>query len=299
MLQDELNRAIVNKLNYKIEIKELLEKNLSLSIEEFKSGLEKKQDFQDLLNKIENKMNLYNRIMDRSNLEDLWSELEEYGDYSNAVEISTVEEIEHIMMDLKEELSAKRIRKKGIESNLESYHHEISDLVNIEEEIDRTILNLEEMENKRDALELAKYTIENLSKNIHKQFAPSINSRVGRIIDQITDGKYKSVKIDNKLELSVINPSTGETININNLSGGTIDQLYFALRFEIIDSMTDSRLPLILDDCFIQYDDIRLENILQFLKEKGKERQIILFTCQKREVELLNKIDADYNLIAL
>ena len=90
-----------------------------------------------------------------------------------------------------------------------------------------------------------------------------------------------------------------ENININSLSGGTIDQLYFALRFEIINSMSDSRLPLILDDCFIQYDDIRLENILRFIKDKSKERQIILFTCQKREMELLNKIDANYNLVAL
>jgi uncharacterized protein YhaN len=63
--------------------------------------------------------------------------------------------------------------------------------------------------------------------------------------------------------------------------------------------MADNKLPLILDDCFIQYDDIRLENILRFLEDTSKDRQIILFTCQKREMELLDKMGTDYNLIRL
>ncbi len=203
------------------------------------------------------------------------------------------------MANLKEELVNTRLNKKGIEKDIWNLDEKVSNLVNVEEDLKRTSLKLKEFDHKIGALELAKKTIENLSKNIHKQFAPTINRRVGNVISEITNGKYKIVKIDPNLEISVTNPETGQIVSINNLSGGTIDQLYFSLRFGIIKSMADKKLPLILDDCFIQYDDVRLENILEFLLKISNERQIILFACQKREIELLDKLDRDYNLIYL
>ena len=78
-----------------------------------------------------------------------------------------------------------------------------------------------------------------------------------------------------------------------------IDQLYFALRFGIVDSINNEGLPLILDDCFIQYDDSRLKNIIEFLYKKSKERQIILFTCHNRENKILDEMKVEYNLINL
>lgn len=299
ILQEELDIARMDSYNYKVELKDLLEKNVSGSIEEFKRGLENKDKYEDILVEIENKKDLYSRILGNSKLEEILKQLEEFEDYLNIQETLTKEELEESMSDLREELNSKNISKSALKSKLEFFATRISDLVNIEEEINRATSNLLVLDHKRAALEVARNTIEDLSKDIHRQFAPAINKRVGKVIEQITDGKYKAVRIDDKLEMSVINPISKENININSLSGGTIDQLYFALRFEIINSMSGSRLPLILDDCFIQYDDIRLENILRFIKDKSKERQIILFTCQKREMELLNKIDANYNLVAL
>lgn len=298
ILQEELDIARMDNYNYIVELKDLLEKNVSGSIEEFKRGLENKDKYEDILVEIENKKDLYSRILGNSKLEEILKQLEEFGDYLNIQETLTKEELEESMSNLREELNSKNISKSALKSKLEFFATRISDLVNIEEEINRTTSNIQVFDHKRAAIEVAKNTIEDLSKDIHRQFAPAINKRVGKVIEQITDGKYKAVRIDDKLEMSVINPISRENININSLSGGTIDQLYFALRFEIINSMSDSRLPLILDDCFIQYDDIRLENILRFIKDKAKERQIILFTCQKREMELLNKIDANYNLVA-
>ena len=126
-----------------------------------------------------------------------------------------------------------------------------------------------------------------------------INKKVGNIIEGITGGKYSRVKIDNSLEIGVINPETQEIVDINSLSGGTIDQIYFALRFGIVDSINNEALPLILDDCFIQYDDNRLKNIMNFLYKKSKERQIILFTCHMRENKILDGMKVKYNLVNL
>ncbi len=298
-LQEDLEFYNNAKLLYNDELKEILQANNSINIEDFKTSLDKKGIFREITGKIRSKKDLYTRILGNSKLEDMLNKLEDWGDYSNLEEVLTRTELERKMTDLQDELTTSKINKKGIDSNLDNINIKISNWVNIEEEIKRVISKIKDMDNKREALELAKTTIEDLSKDIHKQFAPAINQRVGKIIEQITSGKYSNVKIDNKLEIGVSNPITGEIVNINSLSGGTIDQLYFALRFGIIKSMADNKLPLILDDCFIQYDDIRLENILKFLEDTSKDRQIILFTCQRREMELLDKMGTNYNLIML
>ena len=155
------------------------------------------------------------------------------------------------------------------------------------------------MENKYKSLEIAANVIEELSKDIHSQFAPSINKKVGKIVEKITGGKYNNVRISETLNIGVENPITREIVDINNLSGGTIDQLYFSLRFGIVNSMVDNRLPLILDDCFTQYDDNRLVNIINFLIDISAERQIILFTCHNREREILENLGVEFNLINL
>ena len=42
-------------------------------------------------------------------------------------------------------------------------------------------------------------------------------------------------------------------------------------------------MPLILDDALLSFDDERLHAALDYLLEESKHRQILLFTCQKRE----------------
>ena len=250
-MQKNLESVKKEKDFYKNALKEILERNNSATIDDFKIGLSKKQIYQEALEKIKSKEDLSSRILGNFKLDEVLNKLLSYGDYTIVEEELTSEDLERKLVLLQDELTSNMINKKGIESNLENINQKISNLVNVEEEIHRSTLKINEMDRKKQSLELAKSTIEELSKDIHKQFAPVINERVGKIIEKITDGKYQSVKIDSNLELGVNNPITGELINVNKLSGGTIDQLYFALRFGIIKSMADNKLPLILDDSAI------------------------------------------------
>jgi uncharacterized protein YhaN len=211
----------------------------------------------------------------------------------------TKENIQALIDGYTKELNDIKLELKGYDERINILTPRISKLVDIEEDIKRKTDEFKILDKKKNALELAISTIEKLSKEIQNQFAPEINVKVGEIIKRITNDKYSGVRIDNKLGIGVINPESGEIIDINYLSGGTIDQLYFSLRFGIINSITDDNLPLILDDCFIQYDDIRLENLLNYLYDISKDRQIILFSCHNREKLLLEKMNMDFNLNTL
>ena len=67
----------------------------------------------------------------------------------------------------------------------------------------------------------------------------------------------------------------------------------------MIDDLSNEKMPIILDEAFAYYDDNRLENILKFLCNNMKEHQVIIFTCTKREKEILDKLAIEYNLVEL
>lgn len=83
------------------------------------------------------------------------------------------------------------------------------------------------------------------------------------------------------------------------MSIGTIDQLYLALRLAAVKEITNEKMPIILDEAFAYYDNERLKNILSYLSKEYTNNQIIIFTCTKREIEILEEENVDYNLIEL
>ena len=51
-----------------------------------------------------------------------------------------------------------------------------------------------------------------------------------------------------------------------------------------------AEFPILMDEPFAMYDDERLETALAWLSSSG--RQVILFTCQSRELDVLAKLRA-------
>ena len=78
-------------------------------------------------------------------------------------------------------------------------------------------------------------------------------------------------------------------LKLSQVSRGTADQMYFAVRMAAGEVFTKGAcMPVILDEAFAMYDDRRLFNTLKWLKKSG--RQVILFTCHRREEEMMKRI---------
>ena len=84
--------------------------------------------------------------------------------------------------------------------------------------------------------------------------------------------------------------SEGAQRSVQLLSQGAADQLYLAVRLAICDLVLpeEKHVPLILDDALLSFDDDRLHAALDYLLEESESRQILLFTCQKRESAYLD-----------
>lgn len=187
---------------------------------------------------------------------------------------------------------------------LEHMKWKLSNFAKYEEELQKTQKLYEEISENRSKIEkdlqavlLASESINALSIDIQDSFGDQINERLSYIVEKVTNGRYKEVKMDENLNIRVLRDH--DYISFEKLSAGAIAEIYLALRITVADMLNGTKnLPLILDEAFVLYDDSRLEATLRELSNIA-DRQIIIFTCHKRELEILDRCEIDYHSVIL
>jgi DNA repair exonuclease SbcCD ATPase subunit len=107
----------------------------------------------------------------------------------------------------------------------------------------------------------------------------AIPAGVGDLLNRITAGRYQRVD-GNGFDLQVWSAEKGEKLEQDEMSGGSLDQFYLALRLEAIRSIfADDLPPLILDDPLVSCDPIRRSRIIEILDEHANSGQVIYLTC--------------------
>ena len=138
-----------------------------------------------------------------------------------------------------------------------------------------------------DALSLAIERIQRLSGAIYRETGEEFSRRVSGLLVQMTGGRYSSISLDDRMDVNINTPD--RLLKISQVSFGTMNQIYFALRIAAGELLSGGKnLPLLLDEPFAMYDDKRLKDALAFLAGSG--RQTLLFTCQSREKLLAGKL---------
>ncbi len=101
---------------------------------------------------------------------------------------------------------------------------------------------------------------------------------------RVTAGRYRRVKIDDRsLDIAVWAPEKGDWVDVNQLSQGTLDQVYLTARLGLVRLVTgDRRPPLIFDDPFVTFDDERAARALALLRELATDFQVIYLTTSDR-----------------
>lgn len=180
-----------------------------------------------------------------------------------------------------EELREKQIQYNNLREQLEELH-----------EIDASFW---ELERQREAIDLAEKKLNEISKDMQKQTRIQMNEKLSGIISNLTDGKYRQLFLEEDMKIFLMDKE--KRVPLENVSRGTIEQIYLALRLSAAEMLKEEELPVILDDTFAFYDDMRLKRTLQWLNDNRK--QVIIFTCQKREEDLLKQCGITYHKIEL
>ncbi|MBQ9970011.1 MAG: AAA family ATPase [Oscillospiraceae bacterium] len=150
-----------------------------------------------------------------------------------------------------------------------------------------------------DAIVLAKERLQKVSGEIRKDLTPQLGERLSRITARLTDGKYTKVLLSRDLHIRLEEPKNHQLVPLTALSRGTMDLIYLAMRMELLQVLsTDTILPLLLDDSFVQLDDSRTSNLLNYLV-RNRQGQVLLLTCHSREESILKAQAVPYHRITL
>ena len=162
----------------------------------------------------------------------------------------------------------------------------------------RIIRNNKLIREKLEAVQLAEETLTELALDIKSAAGTYINDEASKMIAAITNHAYDSISAGQSYDIE-LNSENG-MIAVGDMSAGTADQVYLAIRLATVRFITGKAdpLPLILYDSFNLYDDERLEASLSFLAREY-QGQMLIFTCQKREESVLDKLGIKYKKIEM
>ena len=135
------------------------------------------------------------------------------------------------------------------------------------------------------ALDYALAALKNADEALRSRFSPQITAEAGAILSELTDGKYPNVLLQPDMRLSVREEDGTVMRPAAAMSCGTADQMYLALRLAMCRRLLPPDAPLILDDALVNFDDARMKLAMRLLRREAESRQILLFSCHRRESE--------------
>ena len=227
---------------------------------------------------------------------------EEYRkDIEQIKSINNIKDLDNILdeIDIKQrKINEETLKLHTLKIDNDNIIPKLEKLVNLEEELESLKEEKKYLEQKRENIKRTMKYLEIAYNKMKEQITPKFTEELSKVMEKISNGKYKNVRINTNGEI-IVEQANGEYINAENLSIGTIDQLYLSLRIATIKEITKENMPIILDEAFAYYDNKRLENILKYLSQEYNNKQVIIFTCTNREIECLEKLQIKYNLVQL
>jgi len=160
------------------------------------------------------------------------------------------------------------------------------------EDIQSVLGRLEKDANQYARLKIAAKVLAIAIERYREKNQGPILTRASQLFHRLTCGSFQDLRADiddsGKPVIVGVRREGKEVINVGDMSDGSADQLYLALRLaglEIYLKENDP-LPFIIDDVLIMFDDDRSVATLKVLAELSEKTQIIFFTHHNHLVDL-------------
>ncbi|MFW9829669.1 MAG: ATP-binding protein, partial [Candidatus Thorarchaeota archaeon] len=311
-LEDEINNNLNNnipEIETKIKVNENLINSLKLNskvetIKDYEENLALKKKYETNMDHQKGKLNVFG--IKGSTVEEniaFWDneikKLEKYKD--EAIDLNYSEEVvmklKDVQIKLENQLNQDQSKYGELKENLLEiernansilqstdnyiYCRATSDLNNVKESLGNFISK--NKRKKEDILEIIR--IFNEIEIQEKEKISNLLSKKSSVYEyfkEITDGLYEQVLFNMDTGDIKVRRKDNEIFDLNSLSGGAYDQLYFSIRLALAEKVLNGNTGfLILDDPFIKSDPKRLSRQINLLKRiSSLGWQIIYFSCK-------------------
>ena len=216
-----------------------------------------------------------------------------YEEFVDSVKVSNLEENHQRLEIVSEELRQLNETKDRLLEVIGETRIRVDYLVSSEDmskkqvELEIGRQEIKEYANQWIVNKVALYMLNKARTKYEKERQPSVIKAAEKIFTHTTQGRYKRIFKPMDLDDILIVDEHERTKGLLEMSRGTREQLYLAMRFGLIDEYEkrSEPLPIIMDDVFVNFDDDRNNKIIDRVKYFAKNRQIVILTCHKRTLE--------------
>lgn len=224
----------------------------------FQNLTDKKERLSVLETQLIDDLNLYNQFKDQTELKESIQE--------KSAAIGKMKQTEEEMLNEKIncELSMQRLEEGGEYSVL------LQEMSNLENELQVIV---DEWASYKIASTMIERTL-NLAK---KDRFPQTIIDTSTFFTLLTRGNYPKVYVEE--EQLLVQRQDGALFDAAELSKGTAEQLYVALRFAFVKNTSDLvKLPLLIDDGFVNFDSQRKNEMFELMDQMSQTTQVLYFT---------------------
>ena len=152
------------------------------------------------------------------------------------------------------------------------------------------------------ALALARHLFDEARGRYERERQPAVLKRASVHLRKLTGGRYREVRMPlDGSDLQALPAGDAPARTADQLSRGTAEQLYLALRFGFIEEFTRDRrsLPLVMDDILVNFDPERAAATIATLVELSERFQILYFTCHPETADRFRTFDSAIPVLRL
>jgi hypothetical protein len=171
----------------------------------------------------------------------------------------------------------------GLQQETQSLSAGAAAAPDIEDEIGVMEQRLERLKTRADALRLAQQELSATIDGFRQAIGPRIAADATRRLQLVVPEYAVGLVPDGGLTFRPTRPD-GQAFDRLELSDGTDDQFFFALRVALSDVLfSENMLPLLLDDPFRYSDQRRKIELHSMLQDMARMRQVLYFTLDEPE----------------
>ncbi len=132
---------------------------------------------------------------------------------------------------------------------------------------------------------------------------PGVLERASTAFTEVTGGRFRAVVQEAAEDADgiVVEQWDGTTLTPDRLSRGTCEQLYLAIRLALVGDFASrgQALPLIMDDCLVNFDPQRAAAMARLVTASAAAGQCLFFTCHPSTADRLREADPAARLVTL
>jgi uncharacterized protein YhaN len=199
-------------------------------------------------------------------------------------------ELEPKLAAVTEEIGEKRQVQRGYDGG--------SEAAEAEQAAQTVIASLRGHVERYAELRMAEYLLQRAIEQYRKENEGPVLAHATEAFAALTCGSFISLRPDydekDQPTLRGVRQS-GESLDVEAMSEGTVDQLYLALRIGALEHYLSNNepMPFIADDVLVKFDDRRTAAAMRLFADLSDRTQVLYFTHHESVVEAARAIEAE------